>query len=60
MSKVLDSRLQQSIEGIPFIIRFKTISIFSTFNLIASCIEGIPFIIRFKTYKNKHINPLLN
>ena len=37
-----------SIEGIPFIIRFKT-DANPTANLIFQGIEGIPFIIRFKT-----------
>ena len=38
-----------SIEGIPFIIRFKTDDKFSVWTQIIS-IEGIPFIIRFKTF----------
>ena len=38
----------QSIEGIPFIIRFKT-HYYIFHHLIFLSIEGIPFIIRFKT-----------
>ena len=37
------------IEGIPFIIRFKTIADVDA-NPLYPGIEGIPFIIRFKTY----------
>ena len=37
-----------SIEGIPFIIRFKTVPNSSPLDR-NYCIEGIPFIIRFKT-----------
>ena len=36
------------IEGIPFIIRFKTFASAIEF-ITLLCIEGIPFIIRFKT-----------
>ena len=37
-----------SIEGIPVIIRFKTISL-RVSRYSTNCIEGIPVIIRFKT-----------
>ena len=37
-----------SIEGIPVIIRFKTVKSFPN-SIITSGIEGIPVIIRFKT-----------
>ena len=40
-----------SIEGIPFIIRFKTKAIKCTLDGDEYCIEGIPFIIRFKTIR---------
>ena len=49
-----------SIEGIPFIIRFKTLSDRSSFVTLYSSIEGIPFIIRFKTlilFKSTISNP---
>ena len=36
------------IEGIPVIIRFKTLKLFTWYDKY-SCIEGIPVIIRFKT-----------
>ena len=38
-----------SIEGIPFITRFKTISKETDMFEYSLCIEGIPFITRFKT-----------
>ena len=38
-----------SIEGIPFIIRFKTFMHLLKNALLCESIEGIPFIIRFKT-----------
>ena len=38
------------IEGIPFIIRFKTEKTVISGNVNRYCIEGIPFIIRFKTW----------
>ena len=41
-----------SIEGIPFITRFKTLNIYCLFYYIDG-IEGIPFITRFKTLENK-------
>ena len=42
----------QRIEGIPFIIRFKTLAIIKIVYIFVNvlCIEGIPFIIRFKTH----------
>ena len=43
------------IEGIPFIIRFKT-SLLSTSPSLYVGIEGIPFIIRFKTRNTKVYN----
>ena len=42
----------KGIEGIPFIIRFKTCNITIISNYWIYCIEGIPFIIRFKTQWN--------
>ena len=48
MSQVSKDNMR-GIEGIPVIIRFKTLS--GKDNLIISCsIEGIPVIIRFKTH----------
>ena len=41
-----------SIEGIPFIIRFKTYFVNTLFDYNNFSIEGIPFIIRFKTPTN--------
>ena len=38
------------IEGIPFIIRFKTLHSIFHLPFLNECIEGIPFIIRFKTF----------
>ena len=38
-----------SIEGIPFITRFKTMIDIVRQHLLSFCIEGIPFITRFKT-----------
>ena len=38
------------IEGIPVIIRFKTINTLNLYYLIHHRIEGIPVIIRFKTF----------
>ena len=38
-----------SIEGIPVIIRFKTLALPLVHIFSYSCIEGIPVIIRFKT-----------
>ena len=46
-----------SIEGIPFIIRFKT-STNPKLSPGISCIEGIPFIIRFKTVSFHYVPPL--
>ena len=41
--------IPRSIEGIPFIIRFKTTNMSFGRVSILDGIEGIPFIIRFKT-----------
>ena len=38
-----------SIEGYPFIIRFKTLKPPNISRVALYCIEGYPFIIRFKT-----------
>ena len=48
---ILESREKYlgGIEGIPFIIRFKTKSKLFYKLMLLACIEGIPFIIRFKT-----------
>ena len=40
--------MSRSIEGIPFITRFKT-KIDAKININSASIEGIPFITRFKT-----------
>ena len=47
--------LYLSIEGIPFIIRFKTQNVKNINLNIPIGIEGIPFIIRFKTILEKSI-----
>ena len=39
-----------SIEGYPFIIRFKTYGLKDINDFLSKSIEGYPFIIRFKTY----------
>ena len=44
------------IEGIPFIIRFKTLQIRLPIKLSQKRIEGIPFIIRFKTIEAENEN----
>ena len=43
------------IEGIPFIIRFKTIDKETWDKFYAKSIEGIPFIIRFKTFNTSKL-----
>ena len=47
-----------SIEGYPFIIRFKTNPNIPLIVLSLLCIEGYPFIIRFKTSISSTLNTL--
>ena len=49
-----------SIEGIPLITRFKTVSCDTVSISYNSCIEGIPLITRFKTFKTATEAKLLN
>ena len=56
---MISPRHSLGIEGIPFIIRFKT-QLGEWFEAIEQGIEGIPFIIRFKTSYLSDLNHKLN